>query len=72
MIGLVLGLLTLKLLTLETETFSALAIHRKELPLLLLIILIVPAFDLCQSIRLLDLKKEFLFSLQTETTFITY
>lgn len=47
-IGLVLGLLTLKLLTLQSETFSALAVHRSELPLLLLIILIVPAFDLCR------------------------
>jgi len=47
-IGLVLGLLTLKLLTLETETFNYLSIQRKELPLLLLIILIVPAFDLCR------------------------
>jgi len=47
-IGLVLGLLTLKLLTLETETYSLLSIQRKELPLLLLIILIVPAFDLCR------------------------
>jgi len=45
-IGFVLGLLTLKLLTLETETFSSIAIYRKELPFLLLIILIVPAFDL--------------------------
>jgi UDP-N-acetylmuramyl pentapeptide phosphotransferase/UDP-N-acetylglucosamine-1-phosphate transferase len=47
-IGLVLGLLTLKLLTLEIETFNYLSIERKELPLLLLIILIVPAFDLCR------------------------
>ncbi|MGB2431616.1 MAG: undecaprenyl/decaprenyl-phosphate alpha-N-acetylglucosaminyl 1-phosphate transferase, partial [Flavobacteriaceae bacterium] len=47
-IGLVIGLLTLKLLTLETETYSLLSIQRKELPLLLLIILIVPAFDLCR------------------------
>jgi UDP-N-acetylmuramyl pentapeptide phosphotransferase/UDP-N-acetylglucosamine-1-phosphate transferase len=47
-IGLVLGLLTLKLLTLETETVNYLSIQRKELPLLLLIILIVPAFDLCR------------------------
>ena len=55
-IGLVLGLLTLKLLTLQSETFSALAIHRSELPLLLLIILIVPAFDLCR-VSLIRLKK---------------
>ncbi len=47
-IGLVIGLLTLKLLTLETEPYSFLSIQRKELPLLLLIILIVPAFDLCR------------------------
>ena len=55
-IGLVLGLLTLKLLTLQSETFSAIAIHRSELPLLLLIILIVPAFDLCR-VSLIRLKK---------------
>jgi len=55
-IGLVLGLLTLKLLTLQSETFNALAIHRSELPLLLLIILIVPAFDLCR-VSLIRLKK---------------
>ena len=55
-IGLVLGLLTLKLLTLETESVSALSIQRKELPLLLLIILIVPAFDLCR-VTFIRLKK---------------
>lgn len=55
-IGLVLGLLTLKLLTLETETYSFLSIQRKELPLLLLIILIVPAFDLCR-VSFIRLKK---------------
>ena len=55
-IGLVLGLLTLKLLTLQSETFSSLAIHRSELPLLLLIILIVPAFDLCR-VSFIRLKK---------------
>jgi UDP-N-acetylmuramyl pentapeptide phosphotransferase/UDP-N-acetylglucosamine-1-phosphate transferase len=55
-IGLVLGLLTLKLLTLETETFSSIAIYRKELPFLLLIILIVPAFDLFR-VTFIRLKK---------------
>jgi UDP-N-acetylmuramyl pentapeptide phosphotransferase/UDP-N-acetylglucosamine-1-phosphate transferase len=55
-IGLVLGLLTLKLLTLETETVNYLSIQRKELPLLLLIILIVPAFDLCR-VTFIRLKK---------------
>jgi len=61
-IGLVLGLLTLKLLTLQTETFSALAIHRKELPLLLLIILIVPAFDLCRVTFIRFKKRVSIFS----------
>ena len=61
-IGLVLGLLTLKLLTLEFETFTLLSIHRNELPFLLLIILIVPALDLCRVTFIRFKKRVSIFS----------
>lgn len=45
LLGLVLGMLSIKLLSLQAETFAYIDISRKELPLLILCILIIPIFD---------------------------
>lgn len=45
LLGLVLGILTIKLLSLEVSTVSSLGISRKELPLLITCITIIPVFD---------------------------
>ena len=50
LIGLVLGVLTMRLLSLGYEPVSAIAISRSEIPLLLLCILIIPAFDISRVI----------------------
>lgn len=50
LIGLILGVLTMRLLSLGFEPVSKLAITRAEIPLLLLCILIIPAFDISRVI----------------------
>lgn len=50
LIGLVLGVLTMRLLSLGYEPISAIAISRSEIPVLLLCILIIPAFDISRVI----------------------
>lgn len=50
LIGLVIGVLAMKLLSLGFDTVSTIAIARSEIPLLVLGILIVPAFDISRVI----------------------
>ena len=50
LIGLILGVLTMRLLSLGFEPVSVIAISRSEIPLLLLCILIIPAFDISRVI----------------------
>ena len=61
-VGLVLGMLTLKLLSLGVSTFSALEINRKEMPLLILCILIIPAFDIARVMFIRLNRKNPIFS----------
>lgn len=61
-IGLVLGLLALKLLSLGTDTFKVLAIDRGQIPLLILGILFVPTFDFFRVVLIRIRKKESIFS----------
>lgn len=49
-IGLVLGVLTMRLLSLGFEPISVIAISRSDIPLLLLAVLIIPAFDISRVI----------------------
>ncbi|WP_430929138.1 glycosyltransferase family 4 protein [Polaribacter marinivivus] len=62
LIGTILGLLTMKLLSLGGETYSALAIYRKEIPLLILCILIIPTFDIARVIYIRVTQKKSIFS----------
>jgi UDP-N-acetylmuramyl pentapeptide phosphotransferase/UDP-N-acetylglucosamine-1-phosphate transferase len=61
-VGLVLGMLTLKLLSLGVSTFSVLEINRKEMPLLILCILIIPAFDIARVMFIRLNRKNPIFS----------
>lgn len=61
-VGLVLGMLTLKLLSLGISTFSVLEINRKEMPLLILCILIIPAFDIARVMFIRLNRKNPIFS----------
>ena len=61
-IGLVLGLMALKLLSLGTNTFKVLAIDRSQIPLLLVGILFIPMFDFFRVMIIRMRKKESIFS----------
>lgn len=50
LVGLIIGILAMKLLSLGFDTVSSIAISRSEIPLLILGILIVPAFDISRVI----------------------
>lgn len=50
LVGLVLGVLAMRLLSLGFDTVSLIAITRSEIPLLLLCVLIIPAFDVSRVI----------------------
>ena len=62
LIGLVLGLLTMKLLSLGSGTFSEIAISRQEIPLLILCILIIPTFDISRVMFIRLNRKKSIFS----------
>ena len=62
LIGLVLGILAMKLLSLSTETFSSIAITKKDIPLFVLCILIIPAFDISRVIFIRLTRKQSVFS----------
>lgn len=61
-IGLVLGALTLRLLSLGFEPFSLISITRAEIPLLLLGVLIIPALDISRVIFIRIMRKKSIFS----------
>ncbi len=61
-IGLILGLLTLKLLSLGANSFQILAIDRSEIPLLLLGILFIPTFDIARVMIIRFSRKKPVFS----------
>merc|ERR1711991_1076314 len=61
-IGLVLGALAMRLLSLGFEPFSSIAITRTEIPLLLLGVLIIPALDISRVIFIRLVRKKSIFS----------
>lgn len=61
-VGLVLGALTIRLLSLDFEPFSRLSITRAEIPLLLLGVLIIPALDISRVIFIRLMRKKSIFS----------
>lgn len=61
-IGLVIGLLMLKLLSLGSNSFEVLAIERKHIPLLIVSILIIPIFDFHRVLIVRMIRKQSLFS----------
>ena len=61
-VGLVLGALTMRLLSLGFEPFSRLSITRAEIPLLLLGVLIIPALDISRVIFIRLMRKKSIFS----------
>ncbi len=61
-IGLVLGALAMRLLSLGFEPFSSIAISRTEIPLLLLGVLIIPALDISRVIFIRLVRKKSIFS----------
>ena len=61
-IGLVLGALAMRLLSLGFEPFSRIAISRTEIPLLLLGVLIIPALDISRVIFIRLMRKKSIFS----------
>lgn len=61
-IGLVLGLLTLKLLSLGADAFQVLAIDSQQLPLLILGILFIPVFDIFRVMAIRLSRKKPVFS----------
>jgi UDP-N-acetylmuramyl pentapeptide phosphotransferase/UDP-N-acetylglucosamine-1-phosphate transferase len=61
-VGLVLGMLALKLLSLGINNFSTLEISRKGVPLLMLCILIIPAFDIARVMFIRLNRKSSVFS----------
>lgn len=62
LIGTILGLLTMKLLSLGRETYSALEISRNEIPLLILCILIIPTLDIARVICIRFTQNKSIFS----------
>lgn len=62
LIGLMLGLLTLKLLSLGANAFQVIAIERDQLPLLLLGILFIPIFDVFRVMIIRASRKKSIFS----------
>ncbi|WP_255513160.1 hypothetical protein [Lutibacter sp. Hel_I_33_5] len=61
-VGLVLGFLTMKLLSLGVGTYNAIAISRTEIPLLILAVLIIPTFDISRVMFIRFVKKKSIFS----------
>jgi len=61
-VGLVLGALAMRLLSLGFEPFSRIAISRTEIPLLLLGVLIIPALDISRVIFIRLMRKKSIFS----------
>ena len=62
LIGLILGVLSLKLLSLGQETHTSVGISRKEIPLFVLSTIIIPAFDVVRVIFIrLKNKKPFFY-----------
>ena len=61
-LGLILGALTMRLLALGFEPFANISITRKEIPLLLLGVLIIPALDISRVIFIRLLRKKSIFS----------
>ena len=61
-IGLVLGALTMRLLSLGFEPFSRISITRAEIPLFLLGVLIIPALDISRVIFIRIMRKKSIFS----------
>ena len=61
-VGLMLGLLTLKLLSLGANAFQVLAVGRNEIPLLILGILFIPVLDIFRVMLIRLSKKQPIFS----------
>lgn len=62
LLGLVLGVLLLKLLSLGADTVQILSIQREHLPLLLVSILFIPTFDMIRVMLIRKLKGDSFFS----------
>ena len=62
LVGLVLGMLTMRLLSLDIEPVSEIIISRKELPLFLLSVLLIPAFDIIRVIFIRFINNKGIFS----------
>ena len=58
LVGLFLGMLAMKLLSVSAEAATLIGISLTQLPLLLLSVLIVPAFDVCRVIFIRYLQKQ--------------
>ncbi|WP_438989036.1 glycosyltransferase family 4 protein [Polaribacter sp.] len=62
LVGLVLGMLTMRLLSLDIEPVSEIIISRKELPLFLLSVLLIPALDIVRVIFIRFINNKGVFS----------
>lgn len=62
LVGLVLGMLTMRLLSLDIEPVSEIIISRKELPLFLLSVLLIPALDIVRVIFIRFINNKGIFS----------
>ena len=62
LVGLVLGMLTMRLLSLDIEPVSEIIISRKELPLFLLSVLLIPALDIVRVIFIRIINNKGIFS----------